>query len=166
MPWSWFSECWGFFFLIFIFYWRLITLQYCSGFCHTLTWISHGCTCVPSSWTPLAHISPLLPSIPLECATALALHGLLHPSNLHWSTILHMVTYIFQCYSLKSSHPRLLPHSPKVCSLHLCLFCCLAYRTIVTIFLNSIYMCSYTAFVFLFQNYFTLYNRLQFHPLH
>ena len=21
--------------------WRLITLQYCSGFCHTLTWISH-----------------------------------------------------------------------------------------------------------------------------
>ena len=22
--------------------WRLITLQYCSDFCHTLTWISHG----------------------------------------------------------------------------------------------------------------------------
>ena len=32
--------------------------------------------------------------------------------------------------------------SPKVCSLRLCLFCCLAYRVIVTIFLNSIYMCS------------------------
>ena len=29
------------------FNWRLITLQYCSGFCHTLTWISHGFTCVP-----------------------------------------------------------------------------------------------------------------------
>ena len=27
--------------------WRLITLQYFSGFCHTLTWISHGFTCVP-----------------------------------------------------------------------------------------------------------------------
>ena len=27
--------------------WRLIPLQYCSGFCHTLTWISHGFTCVP-----------------------------------------------------------------------------------------------------------------------
>ena len=25
--------------------WRLITLHYCSGFCHTLTWISHGFTC-------------------------------------------------------------------------------------------------------------------------
>ena len=25
--------------------WRLITLQYCSGFCYTLAWISHGFTC-------------------------------------------------------------------------------------------------------------------------
>ena len=24
-----------------------MTLQYCSGFCHTLTWISHGFTCIP-----------------------------------------------------------------------------------------------------------------------
>ena len=31
---------------MFFFNWGLITLQYCSGFCHTLTWISHGCTCV------------------------------------------------------------------------------------------------------------------------
>ena len=29
--------------------WSLITLQYYSGFCHTLTWISHGFTCVPHS---------------------------------------------------------------------------------------------------------------------
>ena len=36
--------------------------------------------------------------------------------------------------------PLLLPQSSEVCSLHLCLFCCLAYRDIVTIFLNSIYM--------------------------
>ena len=36
-----------FFFFSFIFIsWRLITLQYCCGFCHTLTWISHGFTCV------------------------------------------------------------------------------------------------------------------------
>ena len=46
--------------------------------------------------------------------------------------------YMFQCYSLKSSHPRLLPQSPKICSLHLCLFCCIACRIIVSIFLNSI----------------------------
>ena len=36
-----------FFFFFFLISWRLITLQYCSGFCHTLTWISHGFTCIP-----------------------------------------------------------------------------------------------------------------------
>ena len=46
-----------------------------------------------------------------------------------------MIIHMFQCCSLKSSHPRLLPQSPKVCSFHLCLFCSLAYRVIVTIFL-------------------------------
>ena len=37
--------------IIFLVYfnWRLITLQYCSCFCHTLTWICHECTCVPDS---------------------------------------------------------------------------------------------------------------------
>ena len=37
--------------------WRLITLQYCSGFCHTLTWISHGFTCVPHP-DPPSHLPP------------------------------------------------------------------------------------------------------------
>ena len=64
--------------------------------------------------------------IPLGCPKAPALSALLHALNLHWSSILHMVIYMFKCYSFKSSHPCLLPHSPKVCSLHLCLFCCLA----------------------------------------
>ena len=35
-----------------------------------------------------------------------------------------------------------------------------------TIFLNSICMCYYTVLVFFFLTYFTLYNRLQFHPPH
>ena len=43
-------------------------------------------------------------------------------------------------HSPKPSHPFPLPQSPKACSIHLCLFCCLTYRVIVTIFLNSIYM--------------------------
>ena len=36
---------------------------------------------------------------------------------------------MFQCHSPKSSHPLPLPlpQSPKDCSVHLCLFCCLAY---------------------------------------
>ena len=41
-----------FFFPIIFISWRLITLQYCSGFCHTLTWISHGFTCVPHPHPP------------------------------------------------------------------------------------------------------------------
>ena len=52
----------------------------------------------------------------------------------------HMILYMFQCHSPKSSHPCPLPQSPKDCSIHLCLFCCLAYRVIITIFLDSIYM--------------------------
>uniref|UniRef100_A0A4W2DWQ7 ABC transporter domain-containing protein n=1 Tax=Bos indicus x Bos taurus TaxID=30522 RepID=A0A4W2DWQ7_BOBOX len=46
---------------------------------------------------------------------------------------------MFQCHSPKSSPPTL-PQSTKDCSIHLCLFCCLVYRVIITIFLNSIYM--------------------------
>ena len=48
--------------------WRLITLQYWSGFCHTLTWISHGFTCIPHPDPPShlsLHLIPLgLPSAP------------------------------------------------------------------------------------------------------
>ena len=36
-----------FFFPVIFISWRLITIQHCSGFCHTLTWISYGFTCVP-----------------------------------------------------------------------------------------------------------------------
>ena len=48
--------------------WRLITLQYCSGFCHTLTWISHGFTWTlhpdPPSHLPLYPVPLGLPSAP------------------------------------------------------------------------------------------------------
>ena len=56
------SDFLSLFFKSIYFNWRLITLQYCSGFCHTLTWISHGCTCVPPSQTPLPPPSPSHPS--------------------------------------------------------------------------------------------------------
>ena len=136
-------------------------LQHCSGFCHTSTWISHGCTCVPHP-EPLSHLPPH--PIPLGHPSATALSTLSHASNLDWRSISHMIIYMFQCYSLRSSHPCLLPQSPKISSLHLCLFCCLAYRVTITVFLNSIYMHSYTVLVFLFLTYFSLYNRLWFHP--
>ena len=42
--------------LIFI-SWRLIILQYCSGFCHTLTWISHDLHVFPIPIPPPASLS-------------------------------------------------------------------------------------------------------------
>ena len=58
--------------------WRLIPLQHCSGFCHTLTWISHGFTCVPHPEPPF-HF-PLHP-IPLGHPSAPAPSScLMHPT--------------------------------------------------------------------------------------
>ena len=112
------------------FNWRLITLQYCGDFCYVYI-------CAPHPEHP-SHL-PSHPT-PLGCPSAPALSALFHASNLKWSSISHMTIYMFQCCSLKLSHPHLLPQSQKVCSLYLCLFCCVPYGVIVTIFLNSIYM--------------------------
>ena len=50
--------------------------------------------------------------------------------------------WYYTCFNaILPHHPHLpLPQSPKDCSIHLCLFCCLTYRIVVTIFLNCIYM--------------------------
>ena len=98
------------------FHWRIIALQYCDFF---LPYIDMNQPRV--SICPPAHHPEALPSLPphhtpLHCPRALALNALLHASNLHWSSILYMVRHMFQCYSLNSPHPRLLPQSPKVCS--------------------------------------------------
>ena len=101
-----------------------------------------------------------------------------HPSGLSQSTgfecpascielaLVIYFTYGNIHYPLKSYQSCLLPQNPEVFSLHLCLFCCLAYRISIIIFLNSIYMHLYTVLVFLFLTYFTLYNRLQSHSPH
>ena len=84
----------------------------------------------PPSRIPLP--PPSYPShlIALGCPRAPALGVLLHASNSHWLSILYMVMYTFRCNSLKSSHPLLLPLSPKVYSLCLCLLCCPASRIV------------------------------------
>ena len=135
-----------FIFCKFIYFnWRLITLQYCSGFCHTFTWISHGCTCIPHPEPS----SDLLPHpIPHGHPCAPALSALFHALNLDWSSSSHIVIYMFQCYSLNSSYPCLLPQSPKVYSLYLCLFCCLTSTVIVSKF--HIYVLIYCIGVFSF----------------
>ena len=85
--------------------------------------------------------------IPPGCLRAPALSVLFHHLNLHWSSVLHMIIYMFQCCF---SNPTLtFSHTVQKSVLYVCLFCCLAYRVITTTFLNFIYM-HYTALVFLF----------------
>ena len=122
-------------FFPFLFFFFDFTILY--WFCHRSTWIRHGYTRVPHPKLP-THLP--FHTIPLGHPSAPAPSTLYPASNLDWWFISYMILYIFQCHSPKSSHPLPLPQSPKDCSLHLCLFCCLAYRVIVTIFLNSIYM--------------------------
>ena len=123
----------SFFFKFTLFYFTIL-----YWFCHTSTWIHHGCTWVPHP-EPLYHLPPR--TIPLSRPSAPA-PSILYPAlNLDWRFVSYMILYMFQRHSPKSSHPLHLPQSPKDCSIHLCLFCCLAYRIIITIFLNSIYMC-------------------------
>ena len=105
-------------------------------FCHTSTWINHGCTRVPH---PEPHSQPPPHPISLGHPSAPAPSILSHASNLDWRFISYMILYMFQCHSPKSSHTLPLPQSPKDCSRHLCLFCCLAYRVTVTIFLRAKY---------------------------
>ena len=120
-----------FFFLILFFNFTIL-----YSFCHISTWIHHRYTHVPhperSFLLPPHTIALGHPSAPVPSIQYRAL-------NLDWQLILYMILYMFQCHSPKSSHRLPLPQSPKDCSIHQCLFCCLVYRVIVTVFLNSIY---------------------------
>ena len=74
-----------FLFFSFIFIsWRLITLQYCSSFCRTLTWTSHGFICVPHPEPPLPPPSPSHPSGSSQCTSP---KHLSHASNLGWWSV-------------------------------------------------------------------------------
>ena len=104
--------------LLLLFYFTIL-----YWFCHTSTCIHHGCTRVPYPEPP-SHLPPH--TIPLGHPSAPAPSFLYPASNLDWRFISYIILYMFQCHSPKSSHPLPLPQSPKDCSIHLCLFCCLA----------------------------------------
>ena len=117
-----------FFFFPFIFIsWRLITLQYCSGFCHTLTWMSHGFTCIPHS-DPLPHLlsTPSLWVFPVHQGRAL---------------ISYMQPGLVICFTFDNIHVSMLfsqniPPSPSpteskslfCTSMSIFLFCILGYH--------------------------------------
>ena len=110
------------FYYIFIF---CFTVLY--WFCHTLTLIHHGCTCLPNPEPP-SHHPPHIISLGHPSAPA---PSILYPVlNLDWRFVSYMIVYMFQCHSPKSSHRLPLPQNQKVSSMHLCLFCYFAYRVI------------------------------------
>ena len=81
------------FFNLFSFNWRIIALQYCSGFCHTLTWISHRYTHVlEKAMAP--HSSTLAWKIPwMEKPGRLQSMGSLRVRH-DWATSLSLFTFM------------------------------------------------------------------------
>ena len=110
----------------------------------------------PPSWIHFTPLSTLSPSV---LSQNLTLVVLLRVSILCHSFILHMLMYVFQCYFLNTYHCHLLPLSPEVFSLYLCLICCpacglinlLKFHTYVLI-LSIFFLC------FLFQTLFCIRN--------
>ena len=112
-------------------------IQYCIGFAIHQHESATGIHVFPI-------LNPLPSSLSVPSLWVIPVHQTQASSIIHrtWTgDLFHIWYYTFQCHSPKSSHPLPLPQSPKECSIHLCLFCCLSYRVIITIFLNSIYMC-------------------------
>ena len=89
------------------------------------------------SWTPLPPLSPSHPSGSSQCTSPKHPVSFIEPGMAIHFTYGNL--HVSMPFSI-SSHLHPLPQSPKDFSIHLCLFCCLAYRVIITIFLNFIYM--------------------------
>ena len=97
------KQCQTFLFLlIFIFTLFYFTILY--WFCHTLTWIHHGCTCVPKHEPP-SHIPPH--NIPLGHPRAPAPSVLYPASDIDWRFDSYMIVYISMPFS------QIIPPSPS-----------------------------------------------------
>ena len=95
-----------------LFYFILFFLLYCIGFAihqhkyamgtHVFPILNPSPTSLPPCTIPLGHPIAPAPSI------------LYHASDLDWRFISHMMLYMFQCHSPKSSHRRPLPESKRL----------------------------------------------------
>ena len=121
-----------FYFIIIII---LFNLQYCIGFVihrHASATGVHVFPILnllppPSPYHPSGSSQCTSPQLPVSCIEpGLAIHFLYD--------IIHVLMPFSQIISHSLSH-----RVQKTC-IHLCLFCCLAYRVVITILLNSIYM--------------------------
>ena len=154
---SWVGGGWVlflFFFSIFVFNWKIIALQYCVGFCHMSTWISHRYTYVPSLWE-----CPPTPPHPSRLWQIPGLSSPSHAGNSHWLSVFHVVMYMFPCYSLHSS-PLSLPN----CHVHKSVFfVCISIATLQigsSYHLSKFHVYVLISTCFLSVTCFTLCNRL------
>ena len=93
-----------FFFLFNFISRRLITLQYCSGFCHILIWVSHGFTCVP-------HPEPRSTSLPIPSLWIIPVHQ-------PWALVSCIQPGLAICFTLDNIHvsmmiSQIIPPSPS-----------------------------------------------------
>ena len=121
-------------FFIFLFYFYFLTLQYCIGFAIYQHESATGIHVFPILNPPPF---PYHPSGSSQCTSPK--HPVLCIEPGLATCFIYDIIHVSMPFS-QIIHPLPLPQSPKDCSIHLCLFCCLVYRIIVTIFLNSIYM--------------------------
>ena len=124
------------------FFKKLILLQ--DNYFTTLWWFLpyidinqphvHMCppTLSPLPLPSLPHPSGLSQSTSFECPASCIKLGLV----IYFTYGNILVSVLFS----QIMPPLLLPQNPKICSLHLCLFCFLAHRNVITVFLNSVYM--------------------------
>ena len=125
--WRFFFFFSDFFFNYYIFF---FTLQYCIGFAIHQHASATG-----------VHVFPILnpppTSLPIPSLWVIPVHQPQASCILHqtWTGNSFLIWY-YICFNaiLPNHQPLPLPQSPKDCSIHLCLFCCLAYRAVVTIF--------------------------------
>ena len=116
------------------FYWKVIALQYCVGFCIHQHESVRGTHMSTPSWTSLPNPTP---SHPARLSQSTGLSSLCYTANSHWLSAIHMVIYMFPGYALHPSHPVLPTLRPQICSLCLHLHCRSGNRFISTI-INTI----------------------------
>ena len=91
-------------------------------------------TCSPS-WTLLPPPSPYHPSGSSQCTSPKLPVSFIEPGLA--TRFIYGIIHVSMPFS-QIFPPSPLPQSPKDCSIHQCLFCCLVYRVIVTIFLTVV----------------------------
>ena len=123
-------------------------LTFCSTCSDPLGVLPGTCfpTCDLVHPSEIKHIFPILnphpTSLPIPSLWVIPVHQPQSSCILHltWTGDSFLICYDTCFNAIFPNHTPFLSQSPKDCSIHLCLFCCLAYKVVVTIFLNSIYM--------------------------